>query len=139
LVRVLLPIGPKPAKDLEQRAMEAAGVVRSHIRDCQHAQEVVSKVPAAVYQNLGIMRLSDLSANMQSEIAKTPAGETTEPFASPAGVELIVRCDKAIPKQTVIVIPTRDQVEQQLYEEQMTVLARRYLRDLRREADVEAR
>jgi peptidyl-prolyl cis-trans isomerase SurA len=139
LVRVLLPIGPKPAKDLAQRAMEAAGVVRSHIRDCQHAHDVVSKVPAAVYQNLGTMRLSDLSANMQAEIAKTPAGETTEPFASPAGVELIVRCDKPVLKETAIIIPTRDQVEQQLYEQQMTVLARRYLRDLRREADVESR
>jgi peptidyl-prolyl cis-trans isomerase SurA len=39
----------------------------------------------------------------------------------------------------VSVIPTRDQVEQQLYEQQMTVLARRYMRDLRREADVETR
>ena len=139
LVRVLLPIGPKPAKELAQRAMDAAGVVRSHIRDCQHARDVVSKVPAAVYQNLGTMRLSDLSASMQAEIAKTPAGETTDPFTSPAGIELIVRCDKPVPKETVIVIPTRDQVEQQLYEEQMTVLARRYLRDLRREADVESR
>jgi peptidyl-prolyl cis-trans isomerase SurA len=99
----------------------------------------VSRVPAAVYQNLGTMRLSDLSASMQAEIAKTPVGQTTEPFTSPAGVELIVRCDKPVPIETAIVIPTRDQVEQQLYEEQMTVLARRYLRDLRREADVESR
>lgn len=139
LVRVLLPIGPKPAKELAQRAMDAAGVVRSHIRDCQHAHDVVSRVPAAVYQNLGTMRLSDLSATMQAEIAKTPAGATTEPFTSPAGVELIVRCDKPVPQETAIVIPSRDQVEQQLYEQQMTVLARRYLRDLRREADVESR
>jgi peptidyl-prolyl cis-trans isomerase SurA len=54
-------------------------------------------------------------------------------------VELILRCDKAVPKESVFVIPTRDQVEQQLYEQQMTVLARRYMRDLRREADVETR
>jgi peptidyl-prolyl cis-trans isomerase SurA len=38
-----------------------------------------------------------------------------------------------------MVIPTKDQVEEQLYEAQMTILARRYLRDLRREADVETR
>jgi peptidyl-prolyl cis-trans isomerase SurA len=139
LVRVLLPIGPKPAKELAERATEAAGALRAHIRDCQHAHDIVSRVPAAVYQNLGTMRLSDLSASMQAEIAKTPAGQTTEPFTSPAGVELIVRCDKPVPIETAIVIPTRDQVEQQLYEEQMTVLARRYLRDLRREADVESR
>jgi len=139
LIRILLPIGPKPPKDLFQRAMEAAGALRAHIRDCDHAQSVVSKMPAALLTNLGTMRLADLSSDMQAAIAKTTPGESTAPFSSPAGIELILRCDKAVPKETVIVIPTRDQVEQQLYEEQMTVLARRYLRDLRREADVEAR
>jgi hypothetical protein len=34
-------------------------------------------------------------------------------------------------------MPTRDEVEQQLYEDQMTVYARRYLRDLRRDANIE--
>lgn len=139
LVRVLIPIGPKPAKDLAERALQAAVVLRGHIRDCARARDVVSKVPGAVYMNLGAMKLSDLSADMQSAIAKTAPGETTAPFPSAAGVELIVRCDKAVPKANVFVIPTRDQVEQQIYEEQMTVLARRYMRDLRREADVETR
>jgi peptidyl-prolyl cis-trans isomerase SurA len=99
----------------------------------------VSKVPGAVYMNLGTMKLADMSAEMQAAIAKTGPGEITAPFPSPAGVELILRCDKAVPKESVFVIPTHDQVEQQLYEQQMTVLARRYMRDLRREADVETR
>jgi len=140
LARVLLPIGPKPAKDLAQRALQAATVMRTHIRGCSGLQEIVAKMPGAVYMSLGTMKLADLSADMQNAIAKTEAGDSTVPFPSPAGVEIIVRCDKAAPKApTVIVIPTRDQVEQQLYEEQMTVQARRYMRDLRREADVETR
>ena len=139
LVRVLLPIGNKPAKDLADRAIQAAGMLRARIKDCEHAHDVVSRMTGAVYMNLGAMKLSDLSADMQAAIAKTTPGETTSPFVSAAGVELIVRCDKALPKETVIVIPTRDQIEQQLYEQQMTVLARRYMRDLRREADVEVR
>ena len=139
LARILIPIGPKPAKDLAERDLQAAGVLRSHIRDCTRARYVVSQVPGAVYMNLGTMKLADLSADMQAAIAKSGPGETTAPFASPAGVELIVRCDKAVPKENVYVIPTRDQVEEQLYEQQMTVLARRYMRDLRREADVETR
>jgi peptidyl-prolyl cis-trans isomerase SurA len=139
LVRILLPIGTKPPKDLADRAMQAAGVIRAHIRSCDQAQGVVKSMPGAEVMNLGTMKLSDLSADMQAAIAKTQPGESTAPFQSPAGVELILRCDKAVPKQTVIVIPTRDQVEQQLYEEQMTVFARRYMRDIRRDADVETR
>ncbi|HEX3431228.1 MAG TPA: peptidylprolyl isomerase [Rhizomicrobium sp.] len=139
LVRVLIPIGPKPAKDLADRAMQAAGVLREHLRDCTRARDVVSHMPGAVYMSLGSMKLADLSTDMQAAIAKTGPGESTVPFQSSAGIELILRCDKAVPKESVFVIPTRDQVEQQLYEQQMTVLARRYMRDLRREADVETR
>ncbi|HEX4081007.1 MAG TPA: peptidylprolyl isomerase [Rhizomicrobium sp.] len=140
LERILLPTGgDKLDKALQDRALQAAGVIRTHIRDCEHARDVVSTIPGAVFMNLGTMKLTDLSAEMQSAIAKAAPGETTEPFVSSAGVELIVRCDKAAPKETVMVIPTRDQIEEELYEQQMTVLARRYMRDLRRDADVETR
>jgi len=139
LVRVLFPIGSKPDKALSDRALQVAAVVRSQIRDCQHARDAVTKMPGVVYMNLGTMKLTDLSAELQSAIAKTAPGGVTDPLVSSAGVELIVRCDKAAPKETVMVIPTKDQIEDQLYEEQMTVLARRYLRDLRRDADVETR
>jgi peptidyl-prolyl cis-trans isomerase SurA len=139
LVRILLPMGAKPDKVLLDRALQAASVVRAHIRDCEQSHDIAGKVPGSVFMNLGAMKLSDLSAEMQSAIAKAGPGKTTEPFLSSAGVELIVRCDKAVPKESVMVIPTRAQVEEQLYEQQMTILARRYLRDLRREADVETR
>lgn len=139
LVRVLFPIGSKPDKALSDRALQVATVVRSRIHDCGQARDAVAKMPGVLYMNLGTMKLTDLSAELQSAIAKTPAGGTTDPLVSSAGVELIMRCDKAVPKESVMVIPTKDQIEEQLYEAQMTVLARRYLRDLRREADVETR
>lgn len=139
LVRILIPIGPKPPKDLADRALQAAGVARTHIRDCQSARGIVKQMHGVEFMDLGAMRVADLSSEMQAAIAKAGPGEPTEPFESAAGVELIVRCDKAVPKESVMVIPTKDQVEQQLYEQQMTVLARRFLRDLRREADVETR
>lgn len=139
LARVLLPIGPKPAKDLAERAMQAAAVMRSHMAGCDHLQQLVAKMPGSVYMNLGTMNLKQLSTEMQTALAKTQAGEPTEPFSSAAGIEIIVRCDKPVPKLSVIAIPTKDQIEQQLYEAQIEVQARRYLRDLRREADVETR
>jgi peptidyl-prolyl cis-trans isomerase SurA len=139
LVRVLFPIGSKPDKALSDRALQVAAVERSRIRDCEHARDVVSKMPGVVYMNLGTMKLADLSAELQSAIAKTSPGGITEPLVSSAGVELIVRCDKAVPKESVMVIPSKDQIEEQLYEQQMTILARRFLRDLRRDADVETR
>jgi len=139
LARVLLPIGTKPSKELAERAMQAAGILRSHIAGCERLKDIVSKMPGAIYMSLGTMRLTDLSAEIQSALGKTEPGDSTEPFQSAAGIEIIVRCDKAMPKASVAVIPSRDEIEQELYEDQMSVIARRYLRDLRRDADVETR
>ena len=139
LARVLLPIGPKPPKELIQRAMQAAAVIRSNIHNCAMLPELVGQMQGAVYMNLGTMHLGDLSQQMQSALASTQAGETTQPFQSAAGVELIVRCDAAQPKITTFKMPSRNDIEQRLYEEQITVLARRYMRDLRRNADIETR
>jgi peptidyl-prolyl cis-trans isomerase SurA len=139
LSRVLLPIGSKPPKELVDRAMQAANILRSHIAGCERLKDLVGKMPGAIYMPLGTMRLTELSAEIQNALSKTEPGDSTQPFESSAGIEIIVRCDKALPKASVAVIPTRDEVEQALYEDQMGVIARRYLRDLRRDADVETR
>ena len=139
LARVLLPIGPKPAKDLVDRAMQAATALREHMAGCERLPQLVAKIPVAQYFNLGTMRLTELSPEIQNALAKTEPGESTAPFQSSAGLEIIVRCDKPVPKVTAQTIPTSEQIEQELYEAQMSVIARRYLRDLRRDADVETR
>lgn len=139
LARILLPIGDKPDKELVGRAMQAAEVIRQHIDGCDGLDQLTKKITGSVYMNLGSMKVSDLSPQIQAALSKTHPGDVAEPFQSPAGIELIVRCDKALPQITAFQMPSKDDVEQQMFEEQMSVLARRYLRDLRREADVETR
>jgi peptidyl-prolyl cis-trans isomerase SurA len=139
LQRILLPIGPKPPKELLDRALQAAAIIRTHINGCEHLQDVVKRMPGAVPSDLGLMHLNELSAEIQGALAKTSAGESTAPFESAAGIEIIVRCDKAPPKITAIPIPTSEQVENSLYQDQISTLARQYLRDLRRDADIETR
>ena len=52
---------------------------------------------------------------------------------------MIARCDKKIVVQTAYEMPTRQEVENQLFEQQISALARRYMRDLERDVDVEVR
>jgi peptidyl-prolyl cis-trans isomerase SurA len=138
LARILLPIGPKPPKALLQNAMQAANILRQNINGCDRLQELVTRMKGAMYFNLGRMQLSLLSPEIRNALAQTHEGEPAQPFQSAAGIELIVRCDKAPPKLEVFHMPSRDEVEQQLYEDQMAVYARRYLRDLRRVANIES-
>ena len=139
LARVLLPIGPKPPPALLKNAVLAAEVLRSRIVDCKMLPDLVQHMRGAIYMNLGTMRLTNLSAQIRQALSKTTAGEATQPFESSAGIELIVRCDKRPPQVIAYKVPTRDEVANQLYQEQMAVLARRFLRHLRRHADIETR
>jgi peptidyl-prolyl cis-trans isomerase SurA len=138
LMRITLPIGSKPPKELVQRAIEAAAAMRGQIQSCENAKATADRLKGAVFMNLGQVRLAELSAEMQAAISQAEPGSATQPFQSAAGIEVIVRCDKPVPKIGIWKMPARSEIENQLYEQQITTLARQYMRDLRRDADVEA-
>jgi peptidyl-prolyl cis-trans isomerase SurA len=140
IARLLLPLPPKAPPDYVKKVAGMANDIRQHIQSCPQLQKMMAPIKGAVFMNLGEMKLSDLSAQMQAELAKTQSGEATEPFLSSAGVEVIARCDeRATPAPHQFHPPTRDQVQRELFQQQISMLARRYIRDLRREANVETR
>jgi peptidyl-prolyl cis-trans isomerase SurA len=119
--------------------MKVGTQISQHISACQQLPKIQAQIRGSVYQNLGDMKLKDLSEQMQAELAKTQPGQPTAPFVDSAGIEVIMRCDKAQPKLEAYHVPTRKEVEEQLFDQQVTAFARRYMRDLRRQADVEIR
>ncbi len=143
LARFLLPLPPKSPKDYVDKAVEFAARVRSQNPSCEQLQKLSTSVKGSVYMKLGEMRLTDLGPEIQSELAKTQTGEATAPIRSAAGIEIIARCEKQAPKPVEQLAPyrtpTRDEVERRLFQQQISMLARRYIRDLRREANVETR
>ena len=89
-------------------------------------------------QKLGL-KITDLAPEIQDAINKAGPGEATIPFRSQAGIEMMQRCDKRPVVITKWTTPTRQQVEESLFDDQITMLSRRYLRDLRRSAHVETK
>jgi len=143
LARFLLPLPPKPPKEYVDKVVGMASSIRAQNPTCQQLQKIAAGIRGSVFMSLGEMRLADLGPEIQAEIAKTESGEATAPFKSSAGVEIIARCDKQAPKpveaQQNYIIPSRDEVERRLFQQQISMLARRYIRDLRRQANVETR
>ncbi|HUO02418.1 MAG TPA: hypothetical protein VMU31_06545, partial [Rhizomicrobium sp.] len=100
---------------------------------------VPEELKGSVYMNLGNMRVGDLSPEIQKALANTHSGEMAQPLMSTQGVELIARCDKKVVVQTAYTMPSRQEVENMLFDQQISAMARRYMRDLRRGVDVEVR
>jgi peptidyl-prolyl cis-trans isomerase SurA len=143
LARFMLPLPPKASKDYIDKATELAEHIRSQNPTCQQLQKFSATLKGSVYVNLGEMKLTDLGADIQAALAKTESGEATPPFRTSVGVEMIARCDRQKPRPVAELAPyktpTRDEVERRLFQRQISMLARRYIRDLRREANVETR
>jgi peptidyl-prolyl cis-trans isomerase SurA len=83
------------------------------------------------------VKLRELPTTLQQMMLPMQVGQATQPFGSiDEGVRILVICgrDEIGPSE-----PTFDEVYSQLNEERINLRARRYLRDLRRDAVIEFR
>jgi peptidyl-prolyl cis-trans isomerase SurA len=83
------------------------------------------------------VKMRDLPAALQRLMVPMQVGQATQPFGSlDEGVRVLVICGRDEMDQTA---PSYDEVYNQLNEERVNSRARRYLRDLRRDAVIEFR
>jgi peptidyl-prolyl cis-trans isomerase SurA len=105
---------------------------------CGRADEVAARMGAEVATNDGI-RLMDLPEALQQIMGDLSIGQATPPFGSLAeGLRVLVLCgrdDSMLQAKT----PNFDEIYAQLNDERVNMRARRYLRDLRRDAIVDYR
>jgi peptidyl-prolyl cis-trans isomerase SurA len=138
LERLLIPLPANADQALKTRAIALASNMKSQLRSCADLPNAARQLQGTVYSKLGTVNPKDLNGDLRDGLAKTGPGEAVEPFVSGAGVELIMRCDGGPPRPGVAVLPTRAELQQQLFAQQMALFAKGYLRDLRRAAAVYA-
>ena len=139
LDRLLIPLPPSPGDDIKSRALMLASNFSPQIHSCEDLSNLSKQLSGSIYNKLGMMKPADLAAELRDLLLKTESGQMVPPFFSEAGLEVIMRCDAPIVKRVAFQLPTREELQQQLFVQQMTILGRGYLRDLRRDAVVENR
>ena len=108
----------------------------TNIGGCGGADKLSADFKGEVVSSEGV-KLRDLPPALQEMMLPMQVGQATRPFGSiEEGVRTLVICgrDEADPAQ-----PSFDQVYAQLNEERVNLRARRYLRDLRRDAVIDYR
>ena len=104
---------------------------------CGGADQAAAKIGAEVVSSDQV-KVRDLPPALQDMMLKLSIGQSTTPFGSfEDGVRILVLCGRDDPDTTSG--PSFDQVYAQLSEERVNRRARRYLRDLRRDAVVDYR
>ena len=136
LDRLLVPLPANPDAMLKERAMALANDIKTRVSSCADLPDIAKQLQGSVHQRLGNMKPTDMSAELRNALANTNPGEFAKPFFSVAGLEVIVRCDTATPGVRAFQLPTRNEVEQQLLAQKMSLYSKSYLHDLRRTAIV---
>lgn len=105
---------------------------------CGRAEAVAKEIGAEVAINDSIA-IKDLPAQLQNLMKQLSIGQATPPFGSAAdGLRVLVLCGRD-DRPTAVAEPSFDAVYSQMNEERVNMRARRYLRDLRRDAIVDYR
>ncbi len=117
--------------------VEAFANALKTVAGCGKAEEVARLVGGEVVDNDQV-RIRDLPPQLQEVMTNLQIGQATPPFGSLAeGVRSLVLCGRDDPKNAGA--PSYDAIYSQMEEERVNRRARRYLRDLRRDAVVDYR
>jgi peptidyl-prolyl cis-trans isomerase SurA len=106
------------------------------VAGCGGADKLATDFHAEIVQSDQV-KLRDLPATLQNMMLPMQVGQATLPYGNlEDGVRVLVICgrDEVDPSQ-----PSYDEVYNQLNDERINTRARRYLRDLRRDAVIEFR
>jgi peptidyl-prolyl cis-trans isomerase SurA len=120
------------AEPIVSRFAEAAKTIGG----CGGAEKIATDFHGEVVTSDGV-KMRDLPPALQRLMVPMQVGQATQPFGSlEEGVRVLVICGRDEVDQSA---PSYDDVYQQLNEERVNSRARRYLRDLRRDAVIEFR
>jgi peptidyl-prolyl cis-trans isomerase SurA len=128
-----------PPNASEAQVAEATATLNA-LRDsgltCDNIVDRANATTGVIGSELGEADVADLAAPFQ-EIARSAAvGSVSTPQRSEQGLHLVAMCGRRAASDS---IPTREEVQQQLSRQQLDMLNRRYIRDLRNAATIESR
>ena len=103
---------------------------------CKAMAALTDDSGAALSNDLGMMKISDLPDNVQKVVRKIKIGKPSDPVIAGGGVMVFMACSRTQPQST---IPGRDQISRQIEFKRLDLLSQRYLRDLRRAAHIDIR
>ena len=110
--------------------------LKPQIKGCANIEQVAAKAPNVRSADLGEAEIGDLAPAFKTAAEKLNPGEVSDPIRTDVGLHLVAVCTKHAGGSKM---PSREDVQNRLQSEQLSVMSRRYLRDLRNSATIEAR
>jgi peptidyl-prolyl cis-trans isomerase SurA len=136
LKQAAVPLGATASAADEAAARAKLEALRPTIKNCADMEAAAAKVPGVVAGDLGEAEVTDLAPQFREAASTLKVGEISQPIRTAAGLHLVAVCGKRASGGGAI---DHDEVENRLFSQQLSMIARRYMRDLRNSATIETR
>lgn len=123
-------------EDETEAAKSRLIALRGELTSCDTLDDDVDALEGVVAADMGELKSSDLTDPIVEALERTDVGGLSDPFDRPDGATSIMVCKR---QTTGSDIPTRDQIEDRLLDQQLAQASKRALRDLRRQATLVVR
>jgi peptidyl-prolyl cis-trans isomerase SurA len=131
---VALASDASPAQvDAAKAKLEA---LRPQLHGCDNFETIAGKVDGVVAGDLGEAEVKDLAPAFRDAALAMQIGDISEPVRSDQGLHLLALCNK---RSNAAEGMDHDQIENLLFGKELSMISRRYVRDLRNSADIETR
>jgi peptidyl-prolyl cis-trans isomerase SurA len=134
IVQVVFPLSAQASEAARRAAISEATAVRGAAKDCPSLLKI-GKEKAPQLSSEGKLRGNTISPEMRNLVNRLAIGQASDPIIQKNGVGVIMVCAKSDTGGAT----TREEVAESLLNQRLDTVARRYLRDLRRNAYVDVR
>ncbi|HEY1448482.1 MAG TPA: peptidylprolyl isomerase [Caulobacteraceae bacterium] len=110
--------------------------LRAKLNGCDNLAAEAGKVPGIVAGDLGEAETKDLAPAFRDAAESLAVGQVSDPIRTDAGLHIVAMCSKHLGGARAL---SRDDIENRLYGQELSMIAKRQLRDLRNSATIEIR
>ncbi|HKT54651.1 MAG TPA: peptidylprolyl isomerase [Caulobacteraceae bacterium] len=122
-----------PAADV-QTAEAKLIALKSKIKGCDDLESKADAMQGVSAADLGEADVKDLKPAFQQAAATLAVNHLSDPIRTDVGLHIIAVCSR---RQAGVNMPTREEIQEHLQEDNLSLIAKRYLRDLKNSATIE--
>jgi peptidyl-prolyl cis-trans isomerase SurA len=131
LRQAIFPISGGAEEDIRRKATELRSAAT-----CPDFEKQAEEAKAVPPYSLGRLKVTDLNAALRPAVAPLAPNKVSEPIKVGDAIAVFMVCDRADGPSN---LPSAADVREQLFRGKLSIVARRYLRDLRRAAYLDFR
>ena len=136
LYRLAFPIPPDMPQSEARQVAQAADEASRTIRGCEALAARAEEMGVGDLVEAGRGPIGQLPPPIRAELDGLPDGAPTRPVRAPDGIVIFMLCERDL---TATGLPSRDEIAAGLARARLSMLQRRYLRDLRNASYIELR